>query len=505
MSKTKFLTLMLAVAAVAAAFAADPVLMNVAGKDVRLSEFEYLFNKNNAQQQQPQSVDDYIKLFTDYKLKVAAAEAAGLDTTAKFREEMARYSDELAEPYMRDMTVADSLTRVAYSHMLRNVDVSHIMTSDRALADSLHALIAAGADFEALADSFSIDPMVKRNHGHVGYISAGMFPYEIEEVAYDTPVGKLADVFTTRYGHHIIKVHGQRDDRGEVKVRHILKLTQGLSPADTLEKVRQIDSIYTALKAGADFQELASRLTDDPSGKDKGGDLPWFGAGRMVPQFEAASFALADGEISKPVRTDYGYHIILKEGSRKQPSFEDSRKAIDAQMARDSRSTMPVRRATERYMARYGAAVDNDAMAGARAVIDSAGQNVRSAIEGLATYTRPLARIGNASITASDAIALINPGIQPRYLKEALGEAVNYLLGRKAREMAKADLATTEPEYANLMNEYHDGILLYEISDREVWNRPNADTEGLTRYFEAHRKDYTWDKPRYKGDRKSVV
>ncbi|MCM1483616.1 MAG: peptidyl-prolyl cis-trans isomerase [Muribaculaceae bacterium] len=503
MSKNVLLTIAGVSAAIFAALGAapDPVLMTVGGKDVPQSEFEYLFNKNNAQQQQPQSVDEYMKMFTDYKLKVAAAEAAGLDTTASFREEMERYAGELADPYMRVKAVDDSIALVTYSHMLKNRDISHIMlnSDNRALADSLHALLASGSDFAELADAYSVDPSAKMNHGHIGFISAGMYPYAFEEKAYDTSIGELSPVFSTRFGLHIIKVNGERDDRGEVKVRHILKLTQNLAPEDTLRKLQQIDSIYTALKNGADFSETAMRETEDPSGTKNGGDLPWFGAGRMVPEFEAAAFSLSDGEISAPVRTSYGYHLILKEGSRRTGTFEDSRKAIDELMARDERSVMASRRATQQYRERYGIEAKQDVMNKADALIAESGGDVRAALTRLRECGDVIASGCSHELTVGDAASLIQFNVPADKLAEVFRSAVEYKLNELARSCARADLVREEPSYANLLNEYHDGLLLYEISNNEVWDKPNRDPQGLERYYEAHRNEYTWDKPRYKG------
>lgn len=500
MKKNLLFTMAVSAMAVLAAVAAapDPVLMNIAGKDVHKSEFEYLYNKNNLQQQQSQSIDEYLGMFIDYKLKVAAAEAAGLDTMASFSDEMARYAKELARPYLKDAAVEDSIARVTYDHMLKNVDINHLMVADKHLADSLRQLLESGADWADLAVKYSTDPSAKTNGGHIGYISSGTFPWSFEKVVYDTPVGGMSHVFRTQYGYHIIKVNGERPDRGEVKVRHILKLTRG-ADADTLQKLHEIDSIYQVLKNGADFKEVASRETEDPSGKNNGGDLDWFGTGRMVPQFEAASFALKDGELSAPVRTAYGYHLILKEGSRQRKPFEDMRKEIEETMARDERSQMAQARAIDGFKARYKARMDENVGKAVEEALSLSNGNVANALRVLRQNNAPAGYVDDKAVAVADVASMLAPGIPQNEFKDVFLAALDYKLGEAATDRAIADLPKTEPSYANLMNEYHDGILLYEISNREVWDKPNTDKRGLEQYFEAHRKDYTWDTPRYKG------
>lgn len=176
----------------------DPVLMTVNGVDVPLSEFEYLYHKNNAQQAQPQSLGEYVDMFVTYKLKVADAKAAGIDTTKAFVREFNGYRHELAQPYLRDTAVENTLVAEAYSRMLRNVDVDHIMLplhdSQKALADSLRAALDAGADFYDIAKRYSVDPSCRYNGGHLGWIAAGTYPYEFEKVVYDTPAGSISPV-----------------------------------------------------------------------------------------------------------------------------------------------------------------------------------------------------------------------------------------------------------------------------------------------------------------------
>ncbi len=225
-----------------------------------------------------------------------------------------------------------------------------------------------------------------------------------------------------------MKNSGERRDVGKVKVRHILKLYRGNTAADTLMVKHEIDSIYNVLKGGADFATVASATTDDPSGKKNGGALPWFGSGAMIPDFERVAYALADGQMSEPVATSYGFHIVLKESHKMVGSLVEEMEAIDEMIARDARGGM-----------------------------------------GRAAKMRQLsAESGITDVQKLDAYAI-----------------------KKLRE--------SNSEFSNLLNEYYDGILLYEISDAEVWGKANSDVAGLDAYFKTHRSDFSWDKPRFKG------
>ena len=218
----------------------DPVLLTIADKPVTLSEFEYLYHKNNSQQLAPQTIDEYLQMFITYKQKVAAAEEAGIDKSQAFQREFDGYRRDLAAPYLTVQEVEDSIINAEYARMGTEVDVSHIMVAhtapdthadQRELLNSVRDSILAGADFEAMARKYSIDRAVVRTGGHMGYIIACRLPYTVEDAAYTTAPGNISPVISTPVGYLILKVHGTRPAQGMVLVEHILKLTQGL-PAE---------------------------------------------------------------------------------------------------------------------------------------------------------------------------------------------------------------------------------------------------------------------------------
>lgn len=480
----------------------DPVLMTINGKDVTLSEFSYLYNKNNAQQQQPQSIDEYLDLFINFKLKVADAEAAGLDTTADFRKEYTSFRRELSLPYLTDSTVYDRLVEEAYSHMGTDVNVSHIMLNDRnaeSTLDSLRALLLSGkADFNQLALAHSIDPAVKTNRGDMGWISAGMYPYAFEEVAYNLPVGEISEPVNSGYGFHIVKVNARRPAKGNVRARHILKLTRGLDEAKAAAAKEAIDSIYDVLIAGADFAEVAKAESQDPGTAKKGGDLGWFSSGRMVQPFDSIAFALKEGEISRPFATTYGYHIVQNLGHRNTLPIDSLRPKIMEAISRDHRAGLPSEERAKQLNKQYSASLNE-------ANIERISREIAPTGSDSALMARlspiPVYAIGEEITTFGDFMAPLPP-LKPstfNEVKKALTHAANVQMSAKVAEKHIAHIEQTEPSFSNLVKEYRDGILLFDISNRNVWERAAADTAALGDFFRAHRDRYTWDAPRYKG------
>lgn len=420
----------------------DPVLMKVGNDEVRLSEFEYLYNKNNTQQAQPQTIDEYVDMFVNFKLKVAAAEAAGLDTTKAFKDEYLKFRNELSEPYLRDEKVAAAQEAEAYDHMLSDLLVSHIMfpAQQSALADSLYAELKAGnARFEDIATKYSMDKASARRGGLMGVVGAGRYPWPFEKAAYETEVGQISPVINSGFGLHIIRVESRTPAKGQVHAAHILRMTRGASDSVVAAEMLVADSLYKVVTApGADFAAVARQFSQDPGSARNGGDLGFFGPGMMVQEFDSVAFALADGEISRPFKTPFGWHIIKRIESKGPGSFEENLEAIRKQIEREpSRARLAgdayAAAAVERFRGKLGGVTDS------------------------------------AEMTA------------------------------RALELAREELEAENADYRNLLHEYRDGILLFDISNREVWNKASADTVGLDEFFRANRAKYAWESPKFKS------
>lgn len=517
--KKSLLTLVLTMAVTAGAFAKgqsqDPVLMTIDNKPVNVSEFNYLYEKNNSQQVEAQPLDQYLDMFVIYKLKVADAEAAGIQNTDAFIKEYTGYQRDLAQPYLIDPNVKDSLVMEFYTRLGEEVKVSHVMVdkkfgvsqtaAGKHLIDSLRNVVVNGGDFAEIADRYSVDPSVKRNHGDLGWISAGRYPYSFETVAYETPVGEISPSFETPFGYHFLKVTGRRPAQGEVLVQHILELTDGLSDEEKAQKKARIDSISIALSQGADFDTLAKQFSEDPGSASNGGRLSWFGTGRMVPEFEAVAFSLADGEISQPFATSFGWHIIKRLDSRQLPDFEKLRPSIESFIERDERQSVPYKAKTRQLRNKFGIHTIGSVYDEIANEVTKAGALDSSYVNTLKSDSRTLIAVNapGKDVTVAQVFAKLPSHVTALNADQALASVLDVIddaADNAAIDSERVSLLTDNTEYRNLLNEYRDGMLLFEISDRNVWSKAKNDTEGLNRYFNEHRSEYTdWTAPKFKG------
>ena len=514
--KTKLL-LGAGLGACALAWAAkDPVIMTVNGVDVPKSEFEYLYHKNSQQQMAPQPINEYVEMFVNYRLKVADACAAGIDTTSAFRQEMSQYRHDLAAPYMADSVYLNRLVSEAYDRSREEVSTSHILffktpsaevnAASRATLDSLNQVIRGGGDFRALAAQYSQDRGSKSRGGSMGYISAGRFPYKFEEAAYALQPGEISDIVESPVGYHLIKCDGRRPARGTVRVSHILILDQNGTPEESAARKARIDSIYDVVKANpGKFEEMAMRYSDDKGSARQGGILQWFGSGMMVQEFDSVAFALPVGEISEPVRTAYGWHIINKLARKDPPSLAEM-KPMELQRIsnpQDERYEMVKINQTAMLAKKHNAKI-SDALVSELKEYASA-----NGIDSLfyVRYSTPdnagreLMKIGKKSVGLSKLIDRMhgaqqsNSELAVKFIDKSVADFQNLELVSVEEDWLEAN----QPEYRNLLHEYTNGSLLYEASVRNVWDKAAKDTEGLEKYFEQNRGNYVWDAPRAKG------
>lgn len=504
-------------ACLAAWGAKDPIVMTVNGVDVPLSEFEYLFRKNSKQQLAPQTIDEYIGMFEIYKLKVAAAKEAGLDTTKKFIDEMAQYRHELALPYLTDSLLIRSFAEEYAQRMKEEVEASHIMlfktrSADenrklRARLDSIRKEILNGADFSEMALKFSNDPSVRANKGNLGFIPAGRYPYSFETAVWTLPEGQLSEIVESSAGYHLIKSGSRRKSRGKVEVSHIMTMVRPDASPETQEEAKSlIDSLYNVVTANPEkFAEVAGKYSADPGSARKGGLLPVFGTGEMVPEFEEVSFALSPGEISKPVRSQYGWHIIKKHKNLPGPDVDEAEDIIKRHVSnpQDERARMMRDAQTRRLAMRHKGklndkVLDNLVTTGKINGLDSAffASYSPKGGENLTLFT-----IGGKKFSAGEFLDGMKgaEGVPAEMAETVLRNGVDVFFNSKLVEAEEDRLYATNIDYRNLLNEYHDGTLLYEISVDKVWDKASSDTEGLEKYFEAHRDDYHWHTPRVKG------
>lgn len=501
----------------------DPVIMTIDGKPVTKSEFLQIYLKNNPDPKfDKASLDEYVELFKKFKLKVIEAEALGYDTIPKLVRELNGYKKQLAMPYLQDSTKNEELVREAYDRLQNEVRASHILikadekTSPEDTLKIYNRLLAMkkrienGEDFAsiAMAPNGSEDPSVSSNGGDLGYFTAFQMVYPFEDAAFKTEIGKVSMPFRTRFGYHILMVSDKRPARGTMEAAHIMVRVTKESTEQEVNAARdKANEIYDLIEKGEKFEDLVKKYSDDGSTLSKGGILPQFGTGaasRMVPEFEDAAFELKnDGDVSKPIRTDFGFHIIKRISWKPVSSFEEMEKEIRTRVSRDSRSQITQASFVEKLKKEYGFKKKNDKpVLWFENVLDS-------------TYYLGLFKA--ASVSASKPIFTLNGKKYTQqdfaiYLEQNYrsankgGDVKQMLLDQYAKWEKKAiidyesdRLPEKYPAYKALLKEYHDGILLYEVMSDLVWNKAMRDTSGLKAYYEENKSNYMWNL-RYEAD-----
>ncbi len=506
---------------IAVAFAGknDPIVMTVGNIEVPRSEFEYLYNKNAQQQLGSQSIDEYAELFELYKMKVADAMAEGIDTTGTFVNEFNGYRTELATPFLTDSAYIKTLMNEAYDRAGTEVEAIHIMRfkqrdtaanqAAKAQLDSIRDLIVnQGADFSQMARQYSEDRGSSSRGGNMGYITSPRLPYNFETAAYTLGEGEISQIVESPQGYHILKGGKKRPARGKVLAEHILILvpdTASASSADMLQA--RIDSIYNVAVSGADFEVLARKHSQDPGSASKGGQLPWFGPGQMVAEFDSTAFAMPVGEISRPFRTRFGWHIIKKLDAQGVPSFEEMRPTLLQAVTyqQDERSQLIYEHKMNGLRKRYNFREYPDVD---RQLLDYAANNGVDSLFFEKFYETPeyadqtIMSFSGGKRTVKDFVKSIlkyNNSKNPEVAKEFVEYRLKGWKNGQLYKYEDSQLENDYPDFRNLVKEYHDGMLLFEVSNKKVWEKAAMDKEGLENFFEQNRSDYTWKVPHVKG------
>lgn len=494
--------------------AKDPVILNIAGENVPKSEFERVFKKNNNKDTDysKKAVHDYLQLYINYKLKVREALESGMDTVQAFVDELAGYRSQLAQPYLVDKDVTESLIKEAYERMKTDIRASHILIKcdQNALPkDTLEAYnkalkirgeITRGGDFNTIAKKSSEDPSAKENAGDLGYFSAMQMVYPFESAAYATKVSEVSQPVRTRFGYHLIKVTDSRPAQGEVRVGHIMvKIAAGAGEEDSIKAVQKINEIYAKVKAGDRFDDLARQYSDDPSSAKAGGALPMFGTGRMVPEFERAAFDLKNlNDYTAPVRTSYGWHIIRLLEKKPLGSYEELQTELKQKISKDSRSDLSKTSMISKIKNRYGFKEMPKAKAAILARVDTSLLEARWKIELAAGLDGQLFSLGSKVFTQQDFAKYLfdhqtkrgQSGGSPENVANSL---YNEYVSSSCLAYEESNLDSLYPDFRNLMQEYRDGILLFELTDKKVWSKAVKDTVGLKEFYEANKNNYMWN------------
>ncbi len=492
----------------------DPVLFTVNNHPVRVSEFIYIYEKSNADKADysRKSLDEYLRLYTKFKLKVERARELKLDTIKSLQQELEGYRRQLADSYLIDREVTEKLVREVYERKKQDVDISHILikirpnageeAEKRAYERAMQARkeLLEGKSFSEVARRYSEDKSVARNEGHIGYVTA-MFPkglYNLETAAYDLPKGEISKPIRTGMGYHILVVHDRRPARGEIEAAHIL--IRKPKKGEDKDPKAIIDSIYQQLLQGANFEELAKQYSEDNLSASRGGYIGFFGINRYEKSFEDAAFALQrDGEFSKPFETSVGWHIVKRISKRDLGPYADERARILKQIKKDPRYQQAQDVLIERIKKESDFKEFNATLEG---FTDTLSENFLT-YKWKAPKERsqePLFSLGDDFlVTLGDFTDFLGKSTRDRIRmgrsvspKEGALRLYDEFVKRKTLEYEERHLAEKYPDFRHLMREYEEGILLFEVTKREVWDVAPKDTAGLMAYYETIKGRYRW-------------
>lgn len=497
----------------------DPILLKFSDDTVRLSEFKAVYEKNNSNTQIAKSTpEEYLDLYVKFKLKVKQALDLQLDTNPAFIQELKGYRSQLAQPYLTDEKTKERLKRETYERLQSEVKASHILIrveENASPADTLKAYntikelrkkAVAGADFSKLAVEHSEDPSVKSNDGDLGYFTAMYMVYPFEKAAYETKIGEISPIVRTSYGYHIIKVTDKRKARGEIKVAHILvryntnaeieaAKNAGSKEVALKDPEKKINEIYAQLEEGAEFEELARLYSEDKKTSNSGGELPKFGTGKMIQPFEDYAFELAnDGDYSKPFRTQFGYHIVKRLEVYPTKSYEEMEGKIEKNMSRDAKKMYT----TDAVVARLKTAYDFSDRRNNLAPFYKLGNEFEDKKwdgAGISNKETVMATFADQKVTRQDFIDfLIKRTADYRKIdrETLINKNYNDFINETMLAYEDTQLEKKYPEFKALVTEYHDGILLFELTEQKVWNKAIVDTTGLENYYNANISNYQW-------------
>ena len=477
--------------------------------EINLDEFEHAYAKNvggweNAMKQDMSDYKNFLDLYVKFRMKLRDAQVRAYDQDTDLMNELKDYQRQVGVSYLIEKKVNEPGIKQLYDRRKEEFRVSHIMIRPDSLGDeaarkkaqAILDSIKNGHIFENMAIIHSDDKFSGINGGDIYYITAGLLPYEFEDPMYTLKAGEIyPDVVKTRFGYHLIKVTERHHRIPKIKASHLLiGYHNAEDNIDSAAAKIKADSILAALNAGASFEELVAKYSDDPGSKEKGGDLGYFERRMMVKEFDEAAFKMEVGQISGLVQTNFGYHIIkLTDKMDTQPfseEYENLKNMFNKQRYQHEREVL-----IDSLKKKYDFKIDEDVLNTFVEKSDSLRfgmvhpkyDEISASV--LFSYAKKPMTVGSFLEAANR-----NPKITAKPMDDPaeVTNAINILAEDLLLEEEAMNLDKTDPEFAQLMSDYRDGIFIFKIQEEEVWNKVKIDSADVYNYWNSNKEKYTW-------------
>ena len=489
----------------------NDVLLTIDEEPVYSLEFKQVFNKNLdlVIEESQKNVDGYLGLFIDYKLKITEAYKQNLDKNETYIKEFEKYEDQLSKKYIFDKRIASQLLDEAYERGKEELNADHILVLVNFNALPKDTLIAynkikiaydkavSGEDFETLVVNYSEEPGAKNTKGKLGYFTVFGMLYPFETAAYNTEVGGISKITRTAFGYHVIKINDRRLKKPKINVSHIMIFSNKDKKEENSEE--RINELYAMIMQGESFENVAKQFSEDKSTGKVGGQIKTFGPGDLrAPEFEKAAYSIKnEGEILAPIKSSFGWHIIRLNEKFTIPSFEEQKPDIEKKINTGARANFVTQTISNKIIAKYGY---------------KEGQNYSPYFNTYLTdsiykkkwvYTpipsednKVFFTIGTKEIMYSDFAKYIRDhqrlgkkySDKDRLLLDMYGVFKNEAL----KNYYKERLELENEEYAIIINEYRNGLLVYDVMKNNIWEAAKSDSIGLKKYYTATKDNYMW-------------
>lgn len=485
----------------------DQVLLTVDGDPIMTSEFLRVYNKNLdlVKDESQKDIDGYLKLFTEYQLKLKEARRLKFDEDISYKREFSSYKNQLIKNYLSDNQVTDALVAEAYRRSNEDIKASHILVRlDESEKDTLKTYNEVLALRERVLKEGYDQVKAEMHNGKtifledLGYFSAFKMVYDFETAAYETPVGEISMPFRTQFGYHVVKVNDRRASKGTMTAAHIMV---ALNNTDSLlDPQERIHDIYKKLNQGESFEALAKQFSDDKSTAQKGGELSPFKSGQLGSEiFESKAFGLPNnGDVSEPFKTEYGWHIVKRIAIKPIEGFEEVKSSLEARVKRDSRSKLINDAMVKELKNRYNITNNEDAKTYFESIMTKDFFTRSWKLPEDIVNDKTVFTINSKAFTYDDfGKHLINA--QRIYsgksmpFSDVINDELNSFFEKSILQFREDNLENENEEYAHILKEYRDGLLLFDLMEKEIWNKASKDSLGLEAFYAKNKSKYQWD------------